>query len=185
MPAGRPAKAVFNIFPKEIFRVNNGPNVHLRQFTPGANFYDVPANPQGLYHSSFDDTTPERLQASLNAYRGPNGASCRPYAVWYREMIRRWTGDDVRVYTFPKGTVLPQNYILVEETDDHFSLQRKNDTAPIADVSRDLSKFTNQMEWEAKDQWLARMANRQDPPSPFGHQVRRHNANSRGGGHLR
>lgn len=32
---------VFKSFPKEIFRVNNGPHVHLRQLSPNRRIYDI------------------------------------------------------------------------------------------------------------------------------------------------
>lgn len=60
--------STFKVFPKELFRVNNGPQVFLRQWSPGRSYFDLDA-PDGVVQ-------PKALDAS--SYQGKTVANSYP-----------------------------------------------------------------------------------------------------------
>ncbi|KAG6244646.1 hypothetical protein E4U24_004912 [Claviceps purpurea] len=107
--------AVLRKFPKEIFRVNNGPSVKLRVQSPYRQTYDIVAKQNGLV---------EAKALGPETYVAPNGASMRPNSVYQQSLVSwRFRGSDVIVYSVPKGTSLPDDLVLVHERTDHYSLQ--------------------------------------------------------------
>ncbi|KAF9876295.1 hypothetical protein CkaCkLH20_06238 [Colletotrichum karsti] len=106
--------AVFRKFPRELFRVNNGPLVKVRVWTPEREKYDIFAE-KNLVH-------PKALNPST--YKAPNGASMRPNSPYQQFLVsRRYRGLDTIVYSVPAGTKLPEDLVLVHERWDHYSLQ--------------------------------------------------------------
>ncbi|KAG7288366.1 hypothetical protein NEMBOFW57_007897 [Staphylotrichum longicolle] len=81
--------SIFNKFPKELFRVNNGPSVRLRTQRPHKYQHDV------VPHNGL--VLPKALDPA--SYSAPNGASMRPNSK-YQQSLVRWGfyGDDVIVY---------------------------------------------------------------------------------------
>ncbi|KAG6128453.1 hypothetical protein E4U12_005226 [Claviceps purpurea] len=107
--------AVFRKFPKEIHRVNNGPSVELRAWSPYRRSYDIVAKQHGLVEAKALDPP---------TYVAPNGASMGPNSVYQQSLVSwRFRGSDVIVYSVPKGTSLPDDLVLVHERTDHYSLQ--------------------------------------------------------------
>ncbi|KAG6122916.1 hypothetical protein E4U13_000873 [Claviceps humidiphila] len=107
--------AVFRKFPKEIHRVNNGPSVTLRAWSPYRRSYNIVTKQHGLV---------EAKALNPSTYVAPNGASMGPNSVYQQSLVSwRFRGSDVIVYSVPKGTSLPDDLVLVHERTDHYSLQ--------------------------------------------------------------
>ncbi|QPH03919.1 hypothetical protein C2857_000366 [Epichloe festucae Fl1] len=104
---------VFKTFPKELFRVNNGHLVQLRQWMPKRHAYDVHVT-QGMIQA-------KALHPC--SYQAPNSASMRPNSPYQQHLVARlFKGQDVMVYAVPPGTPLPNDLLLVHERSDHYSL---------------------------------------------------------------
>ncbi|KAI1307407.1 hypothetical protein F5Y03DRAFT_119108 [Xylaria venustula] len=136
---------VFRVFPKELFRVNNGREVKIRIQQPGRQTYDIVAR----------DGRVEPKALNPQTYVAPNGASMRPNSPYQQSLVSsRFRGSDVIIYAVAKGTQLPDDLLLVHERTDHYSLQ------PAAPMSVDdlNSKITNFM-WKvarvySREHWL-------------------------------
>ncbi|QLI68643.1 uncharacterized protein G6M90_00g053790 [Metarhizium brunneum] len=106
--------AVFKRFPKHLFRVNTGRPINLRVWSPRRYSYDIFAE-NGL-------VKPKALDPL--SYAAPNGASMRPHSPYQQSLVSwRFRGSDMIVYSVPKGTLLPDDLVLVHERSDHYSLQ--------------------------------------------------------------
>ncbi|KAM4067046.1 hypothetical protein HRG_001052 [Hirsutella rhossiliensis] len=105
---------VLRTLPTNLFRVNNGPQVRLREWSRQRRVFDIcPAN--GLV---------KPLALDPKSYRAPNGASMRPNSPYQQHLVSNlFRGDGVIVYSVPAGTQLPQDLLLVHERTDHYSLQ--------------------------------------------------------------
>ncbi|UNI13307.1 hypothetical protein JDV02_000064 [Purpureocillium takamizusanense] len=136
---------VFRKFPKELFRVNNGPFVKLRVWSPQRHTYDIFIE-QGL-------VVPKALDPS--SYVTPNGASMRPNSPYQQSLVSwRFRGDNTIVYAVPEGTRLPDHLLLVHERSDHYSLQP---TTPMTvdDLNARITEFFRaNAEAFTREQWL-------------------------------
>ncbi|KAF2799226.1 hypothetical protein K505DRAFT_321302 [Melanomma pulvis-pyrius CBS 109.77] len=134
----------FKAFPMELFRVNNGRAIRLREWSPQRTRYDVLTEAGSVKAKALNPAT----------YKAPNGASMRPNTQFKREMIQRSRGDDVVVYSIPKGTLLPEDLILVHEFKDHYSLQAARDM-PLQELNNKITNFLeNHGNVRDKDAWL-------------------------------
>lgn len=108
---------VYRRFPKELFRLNNGPQIRLREYKlrRGGSF-DVLADASG-------NIKPRALD--LNTYKGkndqadatfrvlkrmdpaPNGASMRPNSRAMHSITKRFVSPQTIVYSVPQGVSRP------------------------------------------------------------------------------
>ncbi|TQV95269.1 hypothetical protein IF1G_06256 [Cordyceps javanica] len=110
--------SVFRKLAKQLFRVNDGYAVKLRPWSPQRFSFDVYVR-NGLVQAK---------ALAPDTYRAPNGASLRPNSPYQQLLVKKlFKGDDVMIYTIPKGTVLPDSLLLVHERSDHYSLQPARD----------------------------------------------------------
>ncbi|PNY23832.1 Uncharacterized protein TCAP_06225 [Tolypocladium capitatum] len=106
--------AVFRRFPKDLFRVNNGLQVQLREWSPKRRVFDIKVSDRWVKPLALDPLS----------YQAPNGASMRPNSPYQQQLVSRlFKGRDVIVYSIPAGTHLPEHLLLVHERSDHYSLQ--------------------------------------------------------------
>ncbi|RSM03313.1 hypothetical protein CEP52_007461 [Fusarium oligoseptatum] len=137
--------SVFRKFPKELFRVNNGPQVKLRVLQPKRHVYDI-VTENGL-------ALPKALDPS--SYIAPNGASMRPNSPYQQSLVSwRFRGNDTIVYSVPEGTTLPDDLLLVHERSDHYSLQPAMKMT-IDDLNSKITQFliTNAMAL-TREEWM-------------------------------
>ncbi|KAE8353375.1 hypothetical protein BDV28DRAFT_157068 [Aspergillus coremiiformis] len=81
----------FNIFPKELFRLNNGNIIRVRDGTvKKVGSFDVISEDGKL--------KPKALEPD---YRPPNGASMRPNSQAQKENVMEFTGNNLIVYGVP------------------------------------------------------------------------------------
>ncbi|EEQ31305.1 hypothetical protein McanMca71_004580 [Microsporum canis] len=124
----------FTVFPKEMFRLNNGRSIRLRWF-PG------PIKPE---KRSFDILTTEGkvLPKALDPqnYISPNGASMRPNTPIMQNLARTFKGASVCIYSVPPGTPLPSDLILVHEYTDHYSLQPREEMT-VEELNHKITNF--------------------------------------------
>ncbi|KAG8426165.1 hypothetical protein J3459_008392 [Metarhizium acridum] len=80
---------VFKTFPKELFRVNNGAHVQLREWALNRPVYDVILS-HGLVQAK---------ALNPSSYRAPNGASLRPNSPYQQQYLvsRIFKGYDIIV----------------------------------------------------------------------------------------
>ncbi|KAF4511175.1 hypothetical protein G6O67_002995 [Ophiocordyceps sinensis] len=105
---------LFRTFPKDIFRVNNGPHVQLREYVEGLRVYDI--------HVTHGMVKP--LAPHAQVFEAPNGASMRPNSTNQQRLVgSSFKGPNVIVYAVAAGTPLPEDLVLVHERSDHYSLQ--------------------------------------------------------------
>ncbi|KAF1365185.1 hypothetical protein EJ07DRAFT_94999 [Lizonia empirigonia] len=134
----------FKSFPIDLFRVNNGRTIRLREWTGQKPIYDI--HTEGGYVKA----------KALNpaTYSPPNGASMRPNTEQNRSLIQKYRGQQVVVYSVPAGTQLPDDLILVHEFDDHYSLQAARDM-PLQELNDKITSFLETCgNVKAKDKWL-------------------------------
>lgn len=106
----------FKTFPLELFRVNNGRAIKLREWAPQKISYDIltqhgyakakaldPATYTGkvVYNQIYE------LRLTLNV--APNGASMRPNSQFQRKMIAGFPGRQVVVYSIPAGKFIARD----------------------------------------------------------------------------
>ncbi|KAL1889440.1 hypothetical protein Sste5346_008924 [Sporothrix stenoceras] len=76
--------AVYRVLPLELFRINNGPIISLRdkanvQTRPGQRaIYDIASHDGNVFPKALDAET----------YRAPNGASMRPNSPYQQQLVR-------------------------------------------------------------------------------------------------
>ncbi|KND92483.1 hypothetical protein TOPH_02733 [Tolypocladium ophioglossoides CBS 100239] len=137
--------ATFRSFPKELFRVNNGPQIRIRPWSPKRHVYDILVKNGRVQPKALDPST----------YRAPNGASMRPNSTYQQHLVSElFQGSDVLVYAVPKGTRLPDNLILVHERTDHYSLQPAQDMTLDALNDKATSFFLAHAKLYTRNQWL-------------------------------
>lgn len=113
---------VYDRLPCDLFRINGGVNVILRDFetqrSKGRSSFDVVLDSNGLVQPSTGD-----------CFNGPNGMSLRPNGPFLQEIIRTFRNDNTVIYRLPKGVELKSRQLrLLWEHTDHHSLQT---TVPI------------------------------------------------------
>ncbi|KAG4077579.1 hypothetical protein HA402_003006 [Bradysia odoriphaga] len=113
---------VYDCLPCELFRINGGVNVILRDFetqrSKGRSAFDVVLDSNGLVQPS-----------AGNHFLGPNGMSLRPNGPFLQEIIRTFRNDNTVIYRLPKGLEVKSRQLkLLWEHTDHHSLQT---TVPI------------------------------------------------------
>ncbi|OAQ58269.1 hypothetical protein VFPPC_12236 [Pochonia chlamydosporia 170] len=87
---------VFKNFPKELFRINNGHHIQLRQWSPKRHAFDVCIN-KGMVQA-------KALQPHLYQGKPPNGASMRPNSPYQQQLVARlFKGKNVIIYAVPPG----------------------------------------------------------------------------------
>ncbi|KAM0664869.1 hypothetical protein ACQRIT_000503 [Beauveria bassiana] len=136
---------VFRALPKELFRVNNGVAVKLRPSSPQRHSFDI--------HVSGGLVQAKALYPET--YKAPNGASLRPNSPYQQLLVKKlFKGDDVRIYSIPKGMPLPESLLLVHERSDHYSLQPARNM-PLEEANREITGFLlgNALVY-TKSQWL-------------------------------
>ncbi|POR34327.1 Uncharacterized protein TPAR_05471, partial [Tolypocladium paradoxum] len=163
--------ATFRSFPKELFRVNNGPHVSIRPWSPKRRIYDILVKNGRVQPKSLDPST----------YRAPNGASMRPNSPYQQHLASElFHGSDVLVYAVPKGmwpshsdavngageamseeidrslqgTRLPDDLLLVHERTDHYSLQPARDMTLDDLNDKATSFFLAHAKLYTRNQWL-------------------------------
>ncbi|KAL7917209.1 hypothetical protein ACQKWADRAFT_307338 [Trichoderma austrokoningii] len=136
---------VFQTFPKELFRVNNGRAIQLRVWTPTRRSYDILTRDELVDPKALDPQT----------YSAPNGASLRPNSPYQQSLVSwRFRGSDTIIYAVPKGTKLPDDLVLVHERSDHYSLQPAT-IMTIYNLDFKLTQFfAANAKIFSKEQWL-------------------------------
>ncbi|KAF1961563.1 hypothetical protein CC80DRAFT_401956 [Byssothecium circinans] len=148
---------VFKTVPKELFRVNNGRAVRLREWSlQRQRSYDILTDAGKVSAKALDPKT----------YRKPNGASMRPNSAFQKRLVSSLKGANTIVYAVPAGVPLPDDLILVHEHTDHYSLQAaKEMTLPELN-----DKITNFLQFKgrvfSKDQWLQAYPQPTKPSNP-------------------
>ncbi|PMD61573.1 uncharacterized protein K444DRAFT_587759 [Hyaloscypha bicolor E] len=126
--------ASFKVTPLEIFRVNKGPSIFLREWAafPPQRFtiFDL--------HTYEGKVLPKALNKAT--YQLPNGASMRPNGRYQQALVRRLAGRDWIVYSIPKDTPLPEELILVHEHTDHYSMQPAIEMS-LEDLNQQVTQF--------------------------------------------
>ncbi|KAI0972089.1 hypothetical protein F4678DRAFT_68024 [Xylaria arbuscula] len=136
---------VFRIFPKELFRVNNGRYVNVRAQQPGRHIYDIVAQNGRVEPKALNPQT----------YVAPNGASLRPNSPYQQSLVSsRFRGSDVIIYGIAKETQLPEDLLLVHERSDHYSLQ-----PGVSMSTEELNSKITEFMWKSarmytREQWL-------------------------------
>lgn len=107
--------SVFETFPKELFRVNNGRYVKIRAQQPGRYIYDIISQngrvePKALNPETYIglDSPKAACQRSLAepCLIAPNGASLRPNSPYQQSLVStRFRGPEVVVYGIAKGSI--------------------------------------------------------------------------------
>ncbi|KAF1965911.1 hypothetical protein BU23DRAFT_603841 [Bimuria novae-zelandiae CBS 107.79] len=134
----------FKVFPVELFRVNNGRAIRLREWAPQKTSYDIIT----------EDGRAKAKALNPATYAAPNGASMRPNSEYKRDLIQRFRGQEVVVYSISAGTQLPDDLVLVHEYDDHYSLQAARDM-PLQDLNNKITSFLERHgRVMAKETWL-------------------------------
>ncbi|KAF9786396.1 hypothetical protein BJ322DRAFT_1059391 [Thelephora terrestris] len=112
----RPLLGRYTVIPYDIFRVQSGSQVALRDFQVqkrlGRRSYDLHVGPGGMVQPSIGD----KLQ-------GPNGCSVRPKGLNLDEIVDNFPGSDILIYRLEEGIQLPDDLVLLHEHTDHHALQ--------------------------------------------------------------
>ena len=112
-----PLLGTYNYIYRDLFRVNSGEKVILRDFSSQKRLdrssYDLVLKEDGLVHPA----------ENTGNFEGPNGASVRPNSPFMQEIIRGYKGKGVTVYLLKEGTKLPPELTLLHEHTDHHSIQ--------------------------------------------------------------
>ncbi|PGH05162.1 hypothetical protein GX51_03061 [Blastomyces parvus] len=137
----------FNHFPSEIFRLNFGRVVRLREHM------DPIAPPIGPFDLLTEGGKVKPRALNPATYIFPNGASMRPNSQTLQSLARKVRGD-VYIYSVPAGTQLPEHLILVHEFRDHFSLQARTEMT-LEDLNTRITNFLNTKgECFTRERWL-------------------------------
>jgi hypothetical protein len=102
---------VFKTIPKELFRVNNGRSVRLREYGPQRQrSYDIlteagNVKAKALDPQSYQGKTPSTSsnESLANLEAAPNGASMRPNSLFQRGLVSSLKGKNVVVYSVAAG----------------------------------------------------------------------------------
>ncbi|KAK5936497.1 hypothetical protein PMZ80_011264 [Knufia obscura] len=108
----------FTTVPKELFRLNNGPAISLRDRT---------IKKLGSYDVLTEAGKVKAKAANPQTYAAPNGASLRPNTPTQQKLVKDFKGASIVVYAIPEGTKLPSDLVIVHESNDHYSLQPAKD----------------------------------------------------------
>ncbi|KAI9679894.1 MAG: hypothetical protein M1817_004909 [Caeruleum heppii] len=135
----------FKIIPKELFRLNNGPSIALREYSPQRNrSYDL--------LTEAGKVKPKALQPS--SYAAPNGASMRPNTAKQNKLVSTFKGANMLVYCVPAGTPLPDDLLLVHENHDHYSLQPAKEMT-VTELNKTITEFLQANGTTlSQEQWL-------------------------------
>ncbi|KAF2254666.1 hypothetical protein BU26DRAFT_143283 [Trematosphaeria pertusa] len=142
--------AVFKIFPKELFRVNNGRAVRLREWSlQRQRRFDVLTNSGMVQAKALNPDT----------YTRPNGASMRPNSDFQRKLIQKIKGNEVVVYS------IPTDLLLVHEYGDHYSLQAA-ENMPLNELNNKITSFLESHgRVRSKEDWLQAYVTPSEPSS--------------------
>lgn len=111
--------------------MNNGYHIKLRVFREHREAWDIVA----------EDGRVEPKALNPKTYVGPNGATMRANTPYQQSLLTtRLRGQDVLVYAVPKGVVLPDDLILVQEGSDRWSLQPAKEMS-MSDLNHKMSDF--------------------------------------------
>ncbi|KAJ6260500.1 hypothetical protein Dda_4726 [Drechslerella dactyloides] len=131
--ANRPLLGRFRSLPIELFRVNNGLDVRLRdraaQLKFGRRSFDLIVRDDGLVHPMLGDT-----------FEGPNGASMRPNSPYLSEIVANFAEEDAVIYRVAQGTPLPDELVVLHEHTEHYSVQCSR-PMPLPDLNRRVTEF--------------------------------------------
>ncbi|KAF2760178.1 hypothetical protein EJ05DRAFT_274469 [Pseudovirgaria hyperparasitica] len=99
---------VFRTVPKELFRVNYGLAIRLREWS---------LQRQRSYDILTDSGRVKAKALDPHNYKPPNGASMRPMGFYQKKLVAQLRGESGVIYC------IPADLILVHEHTDHYSLQ--------------------------------------------------------------
>ncbi|KAI9755954.1 MAG: hypothetical protein M4579_004085 [Chaenotheca gracillima] len=146
----------FRKLPKDLFRINNGPAIKLRDWS---------VNPTRTFDLKTEDGLVKPKALNPSTYVAPNGASMRPNSSMHRNILSRFRAINTIVYSVPAaecrefnkavGTQLPEDLILVHEHLDHYSLQPTKDVA-LEELEETITEFLNRKgKMFTKSEWLS------------------------------
>ncbi|KAA8645051.1 uncharacterized protein ATNIH1004_009262 [Aspergillus tanneri] len=132
--------ARFSIFPKELFRLNNGNTIRIR---------DRAVKRVG----SFDVTT-EDGKVKPKAVDHPDTYQRTRSLILWHDLVKNFIGKDMIVYSVPLGTKLPDDLTLVHEKGDHFSLQPTREMT-LEEFNSKINEFYRMSAKQfTREQWL-------------------------------
>ncbi|KAL9099500.1 MAG: hypothetical protein Q9163_005005 [Psora crenata] len=135
----------FTAVPKELFRVNNGTSVTLR---------DRNIKKVGSYDLLTEGGKVKPKALDPKSYAAPNGASLRPNTSNQNRLVQSFKGSNTIIYAIPSGIKLPDDLVLVHEYSDHYSLQAAQDMT-LEEINTKITNFLNEhAEKFTKEQWL-------------------------------
>ncbi|KAG6009338.1 hypothetical protein E4U21_002646 [Claviceps maximensis] len=133
----------FRTLPTMLFRLSNGGGIRLRDRALGK-------------RKSFDVVSRNGIvypRGSAARY-GPNGASMRPLAKAQIELVKQYVGPNIIVYQVPENTILPDNLVLFDEGNNHFSMQPAKPMT-VEELNVALTNFFEENGKKyTKEQWL-------------------------------
>ncbi|KAF2177148.1 hypothetical protein K469DRAFT_604466 [Zopfia rhizophila CBS 207.26] len=146
---------VFKHIPKELFRVNNGRAIILREWSlQRQRSFDIVTKSGKVKAKALDPATYRgKFKLTLNVT--PNGASMRPISAFQRNLVQSFRGQSVVVYSVPAGTPLPEDLILVHEHTDHYSLQAAEGMSLTGKLNGKITSFLESYGTAmSKEEWL-------------------------------
>ena len=109
----RPLLGRYHVLPYDVFRVQSGPRVSLRDYQVqkklGRRSYDLHVGPGGIIQPSVGDMFNGKQRSFLvgpsdrSQLLGPNGCSVRPKGLNLDEIVDTFKGSDTRIYRLPEG----------------------------------------------------------------------------------
>ncbi|KAL8928977.1 MAG: hypothetical protein Q9208_001420 [Pyrenodesmia sp. 3 TL-2023] len=140
--------ATFNFCPKEMFRLTNTLPFRIRHLPlrppPGTPFDLITEN--GL-------VKPKAL--SPNTYEFPNGFSLRTNDKRQQQLVRN-RGKSVLIFRIPEETEVPEDLILVQDTEHHYSLQPAKEMT-VDEFNATINEFiTSEGQTMTQEQWIAK-----------------------------
>ena len=147
--APRPLLGRYNVLPYDIFRIQSGPQVSLRDYEVqkqlGRRSYDLHVGPGGTVRPSVGEN-----------FNGPNGCSVRPKGLNLDELIDTFRGRDTLIYRLGEGLSLPTDLVLLHEHTDHHALQCAVPMT-LEDLNRKLTDlFAKHGEKLSRDEYFSR-----------------------------
>jgi hypothetical protein len=125
----------FTTFPLDICRIQSGKLVSLRD--------RAVQTKEGKASFDLDLHNGKVLPALGEDFLGPNGMSMRPPTPYFINFAENFRGRRVVVFYVPKGTILPQNLVLLHEHTDHYSLQTAVPCS-LPELNERLTKFLHE-----------------------------------------
>ncbi len=135
----------YSIFPMTLFRVQMRLPAALRDYDTqlklGRTAFDLRLH-DGLVLPSTGET-----------FQGPNGASLRPLGPNMNNLIQSLTGEPL-IFSILSGTQVPQDFVLLHEHSDHFSLQVSR-PMPLPEMNQRFTDFLKMTPMVTRANYLA------------------------------